>query len=125
MSVCHRGVAPPHHLQHVFLAESHAAPRAVTGRPSVQPQPLNGSCRAVGLLEISADQVAVTQRGRQALVPQQPPHLVEPDPAAQPARGRGAASDPLAEQERLRCPAQWVSVWFFGEFGRSRNCETP
>lgn len=54
--------------------------------PSIQTQSLNGSGPSVSSLKIGTDQTAVAQRGRQALMPQESPHFVEPGTAAKPAR---------------------------------------
>jgi len=55
----------------------------------------------VGLLEVSRDEVAVTQRRVQARVPEQAPHLVEPDAVAEP-RGRGEVPQRMGVQATRR-----------------------
>jgi len=53
--------------------------------PSVQAQPLDGAGLAMSPLKVSADQTAVAQCGRQALVSKQSSHFIQPCTAAQPA----------------------------------------
>lgn len=76
---------PPELGTHVGLGEVRMPQgHRLSGR-LVEVQPLNRTCLSVGPLEVDTDQATVAQCRGEALVPQQPPHLVEPGPAAQPA----------------------------------------
>jgi len=64
---------------------------------SLQPHPLNRASPSVRPLKVRSHEAAVPQRSAQALVTEEPPHLVESRAATQPAR-RGEVTQRVGVQ---------------------------